>query len=218
MVFWIFNGGVIMPNNKTPSAETVAAMADSIRIFHQDNKDTFSSEEKKIVENLPSKTYIINEMSQAQLDLLYRSIKHLWMTASGENPDLSISNDDAINLDGVYWMLPGGILISGYNHFTAAKNHKAMICSLLDINPIVFEQMLSRQNTSDVIALIVTRGGIRTLIDRQKSEVIMQTNEESWPWVKEKLEKMYHKNKIAKVIDLSVPYIGWESGVTIRIN
>jgi hypothetical protein len=93
-----------------------------------------------------------------------------------------------------------------------------MICSLLDINPIVFEQMLSRQNTSDVIALIVTRGGIRTLIDRQKSEVIMQTNEESWPWVKEKLEKMYHKNKIAKVIDLSVPYTGWESGVTIRIN
>ena len=204
--------------NKVPSAEVISAMADSIRIFYQDHKEEFSPSEKRIVESLPAKTYILNEMDQSQVNVLYRSIKHLWVKISGEEPNLSSSNDDAQNLDGVYWFLPGGVLISGYNHFTAAKDHKAIVCAILDINPIVFEQMLSRQNSDDVISLLVTRGGVRTLINRDKSEVVMQTNEESWLWVKDKLEKMYHKNKIAKVVDISLPYEGWTSGVTIRIK
>ena len=207
-----------MPNDKSPSPEVIAAMADSIRIFYQDNKGEFSPSEKRIVESLPAKAYILNEMDQPQVDVLYRSIRHLWKRISGQEPDLSSSNQDAKNLDGVYWFLPGGILISGYNHFTAAKEHKAVICALLDINPIVFEQLLSRQDPEVVIALLVTRGGVRTLIDRDKGEVVMQTNEESWPWAKEKLENMYHKNKIAKVIDVAMPYEGWESGVTIRVK
>lgn len=204
--------------NKTPSAEVMSAMADSIRIFYQDHKDSFSPDERRVVESLPAKAYILNEMDQAELDVLYRSIRHLWVGISGEDPELSSSNQDAKNLDGSYWFLPGGVMVAGYNHFTAAKNHKSMICAILDINPIVFEQLLSRQNSDDVIALLLARGGVRTLINRDRNEVVMQTNEESWPWVKGKLEKMYHKNKIAKVIDLSQPYEGWESGVTIRVK
>lgn len=207
-----------MPSNKTPPAAAMAAMAESIRIYYRDHADAFSPDEKRVIENLPSRGYIANEMDQPQLDVLNNSIRHIWKAISGGEPELEMSNPDAENLDGAYWFLPGDAMVSGYNHFTAAKDHKAMICAILDINPLVFEQMLSKQDHEAVIALLVARGGVRMLVDRAESRVAMQTNEESWLWAKGKIERMYHKDKIVKIIDLSQPYEGWQSGVTLRIK
>lgn len=203
---------------QTPVPDAIAAMVDSIRIFSEDNETAFDKNEKRLVDNLPSKTYILNKMSDAELDVLYRSIRHLWKSMTGGEPEFATKNNDAVNLDGVYWMLPGGVLLSGFNHFQTAKNNKLLVCSMLDINPLVFEKMLASGNVEEVISLILARGGVRVLINRNKSEVIMQTNESSWPMVKNKIEKMYHKNKFVKILDLSQPYKGWESGVTLVIS
>jgi hypothetical protein len=204
--------------NKTPTPDALAAMVDSIRVFSEDNVTSFDEKEKRLVDNLPAKTYILYKMNDPERDILYRSIRHIWKIMTGEEPEFTSKNQDSINLDGVYWMLPGGVLLSGFNHFQTAKNNKLLVCSMLDINTMVFEKLLASEKVEEVISLILARGGVRVLIDREKSEVVMQTNESSWPWVKQKLERMYHKHKIAKILDLSKPYEGWTSGVTLNIS
>jgi len=204
-------------SNKSPEPEMISAMIDSIKVYYADHEDTFSSSEKRIIENFPSKSRILNDMDNAQRDVVYRSVKHFWKQITGQEPDFALDNRDAVNLDGSYWMMPGGVLLAGFNHFQAAKENRILVCSILNINPLVFEKLLASGDTGEVINLIIARGGVRTLINREKNEVVMQTSEASWPWVKDKLERMYHKNKIAKVVDLSKPYEGWTSGVTIRI-
>lgn len=203
-------------HNMTPAPEVLVAMVDSILIFNEDHGESFDDADKRLIENLPSKNYILREMNDAQMDILYRSMRHLWQKMTGKDPEFESSNPDAVNIDGSYWMMPGGVLLAGFNHFQAAKENKLLICSILDINTFVFEKMLASGDTGDIISLILARGGVRVLINREKNEVVMQTSESSWPWVKNKLERMYHKSKIAKVIDLSRPYEGWTSGVTIR--
>ena len=204
--------------NKAPEPEVLVAMIDSIKIFYIDHESAFSVSEKRLITSLPAKSRILNDMDESQMDVLYRSVRHIWQSMVGKDPEFESENKDATDLNGSYWMMPGGILLHGYNHFQAAKENKLLVCSLLDINPLVFEKLIASCNTGDIISLILARGGVRTFISRERSEVVMQTNESSWTWVKNKLEKMYHKNKIAKVVDLSRPYEGWISGVTIRVT
>lgn len=204
--------------NKAPAPEALVAMIDSIRVFYADHEEAFSIPEKRLIDSLPSRNRVIHDMDETQRDVLYRSVRHIWTGMTGKDPEFESENQDAKDLDGVYWMMPGGVLLSGFNHFQTAKENRILVCSILNINPLVFEKLLASGDTGEVINLVISRGGVRTLINRAKSEVVMQTSESSWPWVKEKLERMYHKNKIAKVIDLSKPYDGWSSGVTIRVS
>ena len=75
---------------QTPVPDAIAAMVDSIRIFSEDNETAFDKNEKRLVDNLPSKTYILNKMSDAELDVLYRSIRHLWKSMTGGNLNLQL--------------------------------------------------------------------------------------------------------------------------------
>jgi len=203
---------------ETPSPEVMASLIESIKIHYVDHKDMFDKSDSKLVENLPSRNFVINEMDEPKMDLLFRSVRHLWKRMTGKEPDMSIDNQDAKFLDGVYWLLPGEVIVSGFNHFQTAKENKMLLCSLLDINPLVFERLLVSGDVHEVIGLIISRGGVRVLVDRGEHSVVMQTSEASWPWVKSKLEKMYHKIKKAKIVDLSKPYNGWTSGVTIDVK
>ena len=207
-----------MAGTETPCPEALAAMVDAIRVFFADHGDAFGKSEARLVESLPSRNRILHDMDDAQRDVLYRSVKHLWKGMSGSEPEFESQNTDAADLDGAYWMMPGGVLLMGFNHFQAAKDNRILVCSLLNINPLVFEQLLASGSVDEIVGLVLARGGVRVLIDRGKSEVVMQTGEESWPWVKDKLERMWHKNKIAKIVDLSQPYEGWKSGIVVRVK
>jgi len=207
-----------MPGNDMPSPEALAAMVDAIRVFRDDHADSFGPGEARLVDSLPARNRIVHDMDDAQRDALYHSVSHLWEGMTGGKPDFESSNRDAADLDGAYWMMPGGVLLAGYNHFQAAKENRILVCSMLHINPLVFEQMLASGDVNEVIGLVLARGGVRVLIDRARGEVVMQSTEDSWPWVKDKLERMWHKDKIAKVVDLSQPYEGWKSGVVVRVK
>lgn len=207
-----------MAGIQTPEVEVLAAMADSIRVYFADHQGSFDKADTRLVESLPSRSRIMEDMDESQRDVMYRSLRHLWTRMSGSEPQFESRNPDATDLDGAYWMMPGGVLLAGFNHFQIAKENRILVCSILNINPLVFEQLLASGGVDEIIGLVISRGGIRVLIDRSKSEVVMQTNEESWPWVKDKLERMWHKHKVAKVLDMSQPYEGWKSGVTLLVK
>lgn len=200
-------------------AVQLATFADSIRLSRHDNGDGMDKEMLRLIDNLPSRQAILTTMDDAELSLLQRSVGYIWRKLTGKSiqtMDMS-ANPSSKTLDGCYWMLPGGVMLHGLNHFSTAKDHRDIICSILGINPFIFEHKLS-SDPEGLVGLVVSHGGVRVLADRNKSSVYMQVNEKSWPWARDKAQRMYHKNKVIKILDLSQPYLGWESGVSVIIK
>jgi hypothetical protein len=205
--------------NNIPSAQEMVALIDSIRLSAKSRE--VDKDVAKMIENLPSSQPVLNDMDETQLGLLYETVGHIWRKLSGQKiSDVSIEHHptDMDKLDGNYWFLPGGMMLHGFNHFSIAKSHRDLICRLLDINPFVFEHKLGSQDHNDLIWLVLSCGGVRVMVERGESKIFMQTTEKSWPWVRDKLKKMYHKKRIVKVLDSETPYEGWSSGITVLVK
>ena len=200
--------------------EDLAAYADAIRLHQATNAGNFDTGILTKISRLPARSYILKQMSPVELSILYENIADLWKTVTGEKLPVQAGEGaprSATDVDGNFWLLPGGVMVNGFNHFAAAVRHKNMLCNLLDINPFIFEEKMHR-NPSELIKMVIQHGGIRMNIDRQASKVVAQTNEESWPTLLQKFQKMYQKHKIARVLDPTRPYKGWNSGVPIIVN
>lgn len=200
--------------------EQLATLAESIALHVADLGTDVSKDVVKAVESLPSRFFITRKMSKTEIGWLRDKLRQLWKSLTGKDiSDYSTlpAPRSAVEYEGNFWLLPGGIAVHAYNHFTAAKKHKAVICSLLDINAFVFERKLS-EPPMNLIAYLLEKGAARVNIDRENSQVIAQCSEGAWPWVREKLRRMVHKKKVAKVLDPTKRYDGWKSGVPIRIK
>lgn len=200
--------------------EDLVHLINSILLYYNDHKDEINKELKKSIESLPSEYMIENKLSDVELHMLYKIIRDIWKKITSQDLDdveLEQNEDDKRLLSGNYWMLPGGIMIGGYNHFSIAKKHKGMFCSILGLNGWIFEKFIV-SDPDKLIFYIISNGGIRMNVDKDNSIVICQTNEQSFPQVRNKFMKMYHQTKVAKIIDLKIPYEGWKSGINMCIN
>ncbi len=200
--------------------DQLAALAESLVLHVAELGQDVSKDVSKAVGSLPSRYYITRKMSKTEIGWLRDKIRQLWKTLTGKDISDFVTNPapkSAREYEGNFWLLPGGIQIHAFNHFTAAKKHKGVICSLLDINGFVFERKLS-EPPANLIAYLIEKGAARVNIDRDKSQVIAQCSEGAWPWVREKLRRMVHKKKVARVLDPTKKYEGWKSGIPIRIK
>ena len=200
--------------------EDLASYADAIRLHKASLDNNLSKEDIVKVDRIPARSYILKHMSPTELSILFENLSDLWKTITGENlptNEGTSAPQEAKDVDGNFWLLPGGVMVKGFNHFATAVRHKNMLCNLLDINPFIFEEKIHRE-PKELIKLIIQHGGIRLNINKESSRVIAQSNEESWPTLLRKFQKMYHKHKVARVLDPTVEYKGWESGIPIIVN
>lgn len=201
--------------------DELANIVDILRLYRRDNPHELNKQSKEMIDNLPSKYMVRKEMNRYELKMLYKTLGHLWKQVTGERlSDMERPvrpNQEAQHLDGCYWLLPGEILVSGFNHYDAAKKHKGAICRLLNINPIIFEKALASE-PHRVIETVLKNHGVRVVVDRDNSSVFMQCSERSWPTARNKLRKMYHKKKVLRVLDKSKPFESWDSGVPLLIK
>ena len=205
---------------KIHNPEDMISYVDAIILHRARQESELDKATLAKIGRLPSRKYILGHLSPTELIILFENVQDIWKTITGENipnEEPERSPRSAQDVDGAFWLLPGGVTISGFNHFSAAKRHKNLLCNLLDINPFIFEKKM-HLNPSELIRMIIHHGGVRMHIDRENSRVIAQTNENSWPTTMLKLQKMYHKHKIARILDLSRPYKGWKSGIPILVN
>ena len=204
-----------------PLTDELAACVEALSLYASDHSDRMPSDIKKMLNNLPSRYQITREYNEIQISLLHDTVGYLWRKVTGTKlPDRQGIADttDAAELDGCYWLLPGGVMVSGLNHYSAAKDHKGMICSLLDINPFVFEHATQNRDPNVVIGLIVTNGGVRMLVKRSDNKVYMQTSQDSWVWAKDKVKRMWHGKRVVKILDPKARYKGWSSGIPVTIG
>ena len=207
-------------DTKEKDPEELAALAESLTIHISELGKNAPKDIVKSVQSLPSRFYITRKMSSTEIGWLWNKVRDLWKVLTGKDiADMTTipAPQSAVDLDGNFWLLPGGVSIHAYNHFTAAKKHKGVISSLLDINGFVLERKLS-EKPSSLIGYLIEKGAVRVNIDRDKSQVIAQCSERSWPWAREKLRRMVHKKKVARVLDPTKPYEGWKSGIPVRIK
>ena len=68
-----------------------------------------------------------------------------------------------------------------------------------------------------VIAYIIRNGGVRMFINSQREGFFQMTEEAYTKWARDKVQHFNLQKKIVKVIDLKVPYEGWNSGVVIKL-
>ena len=200
--------------------EDLIHLINSILLYYNDHKEEMDKELKKSIESLPSEYMVENKASDVEIHMLYKIIRDIWKKITGQELDdvkLPENENDKRLLSGNYWMLPGSILLAGFNHFSIIKKHKGMFCSVLGLNAWIVEKLIV-SDPDKLIFYIISNGGIRMNVDKDNSIVICQTNEESFPWVRNKLMKMYHQTKVAKIIDLKTEYQGWKSGVNMVIN
>ena len=205
------------PPEKGPSPEYLASLVDAIRLHADDH--TLTADLKRQIDQLPSRHNALHDMSTIEIELVLKVVKEVWKKVTGEDlpEDRETPPQSAKDLDGNFWLLPGGILVRGYNHFTAAKKHKGMFCGLLRINPWVFEHRMA-SSPDTLIGMLIEYGAIRANIDREKSRALFQCTSQSWPTARDKVFKMFHKHRIVKVIDVSKPYHGWKSGIPLILN
>ena len=206
---------------ETVSPDILASYIETLSLHRGRYRDSMSKELVRLIDNLPPRAYVTTRMDHIERDLLMQTVGHIWKKVTGNNirdVDTRTATTESSRLDGTYWMVPGGILVRGFNHFSAAKSHRDLLCGILDINGFIFEAKALEKDPHELINLVLSHGGIRVAIDRKKSAVYMQTTEGSWPWARDKLRKMYHKHKVARVIDRREPYKGWKSGVPVIVK
>jgi len=148
---------------KTHSPEVLASFVDTILLHRAGQGEHFPKELYQQIDRLPSRFYILRRMSSAEHGVLFENIQDIWKKVTGT----ALPDDhevkpapSAVDLDGNFWMIPGGMLLKGFNHYATAKRHKALLCSLLDINPYIFEQKL-HSDPKGLIRLIINQGGVR---------------------------------------------------------
>lgn len=207
--------------HESVSPDILASYIESLCLHRGQHHDSMPKEIIRLIDNLPPRSFVIKKMDHIERDLLMQTVGHIWRKVTGNSirsVDTKMATTDSGRLDGTYWMVPGGILVRGFNHFSAAKSHRDLLCSMLDINGFIFEAKVLEKDPHGLINLVLSHGGIRVAVDRNKSAVYMQTTEGSWPWARDKLRKMYHKHKVARVIDRREPYKGWKSGVPVIVK
>jgi hypothetical protein len=203
-----------------PARDLLASLIGSLQIYRADRGESISPRLRSQIDRLPSRLYVLRKMPQDELPLLEKGLRALWKQAVGKDwpQEKAWSGEHLPHLDGDFWLLPGEILIGGFNHFSAAKQNKQMVCALLGINPFLFEQKLHAQDPLETVRLVLEHGGIRFFVDSRKSAVICQCNEESFPMAQRKMRRLVHRRKVVKVLDPTAPYRGWKSGVPIHVE
>ena len=199
-----------------PSAEEIASYVDALKIYLRKDKIKDKSLQK-IIKNLPYPYSIRMHFSEEESKLVFESVAYVWKLITGKDlfEETKITNYKQ-GLEGNCWMILNGILMEGPNHFTIVKRNLSLFATLLNISPFVLHQKMASP-PDELIKTIIANGGLR-IFGTKDNKLYCQVSDETYSeWAREKIKKLDFKEKIVKVIDVSKPYNGWETGIIVKL-
>lgn len=203
--------------NDYPSVEDIAAYAESLKLCLEDG--SIKDEElKKLVKNLPSPVNISKRLSLEEVKILFQTIGYVWKKLTGR----SLIEDSKVEakketLCGNYWIIKKGIILEGTNHYSIIKQNLELFRSLLGISGFAMHEKLSLEPNA-IIKLVLDHGGVRLFVSEDRRMYCQMTDTTYSEWAKNKIRKYDFNKKIVKVMDRSVPYKGWRSGLTVILH
>lgn len=199
-----------------PSVEDIASYTEALKLFKVKGKIT-DPELKKLIDNLPSPQNIRKSLSDTEIKIVFRTIWYLWHKITGLNliEDTKVEQKKE-TLEGNYWMIHKGVLMSGPNHYTIIKNNLNLFRSLLGVHAFAMHEKMA-SNPNDLIKLIIDNGGIRIFVNKDRTAYFQLSSETYAKWGKQKIMKYEFHKKIVMVVDINAPYKGWKSGIRIKL-
>lgn len=161
----------------------------------------------------------IDDISDEERNILWKSVDHLLEVVAGIDPDEvvedvhTIVNFDALD-PGLYWLFPGsGGFVPCRDHRRFLNGHQSMFVEKLGIDG--WELMRAKHSASvDPVAVALAAGAIRCRIEEGKhKKAFYQLCQKSLPWLKSKVSSMPIMNSSVRVWDPVKPYEGWRSGI-----
>jgi hypothetical protein len=203
-------------DKKVPKGEELASYVEALNI-HKENGRIKDPVMIKLIENLPYPDRIRNHFSEQECRLVFESISFAWKKLTGQDlvEEAKILHAPT-GLEGNYWMLTGGIILEGVNHFTIIKQNFNLFCTLLNISAFVMHEKMSSP-PDELIKTIIDHGGMRVFINKDKNSFFQLSDDTYSKWGRKKIKKFDLPNKTVKVIDRTTPYKGWESGILIKL-
>ena len=198
----------------TPTVEDLSAYVNSLKMYLDDG---YIKDENVLntVKNFPHPLKVKNGLSNEECKLLFESVRWAWKEITKKDLlELSTFKSAPETLMGNYWMVSGGMLFHGVNHYTMIKQNLSLFSSILNIDPFVMHEKLSGPPT-EVIKLIIDNGGARAYISPDKKAYFQMNDKEYGLWGKKKVKHLDFKEKIVKLIDPNIKYDGWKSGFII---
>lgn len=203
-------------NDEVPTAQDIAAYVESLKLYLKRNQ-VKDEEMQKQIENLPYPKQIVRAFSHEEVRILTETVGYLWKKITDNNIiEESKMTRAPDKLEGNYWMLTKGVIISGVNHYTIIKQNLDLFCTLLDINAFAMHDRLA-SNPNEVIKLVLDNGGMRIFVNKGKEAYFQLADDTYTEWGRQKIKKYDFKKKVTKVVDKRQPYKGWKSGIVIKI-
>ncbi len=203
-------------DEKLPDNEALALYCKTLKMYLKDNPN-LDEQYANSIRKLPSPRQIRQDFSFQESKILYVTLEYLWKKITKQEiiPEKVIHKAPE-TLEGCYWMMANGILLKGLNHYTIVKQNNILFCTLLDIGGMTMQEYL-HSPPDQLIRFIIKSGALRLFIDKNKKLYAQCTPQTYGEWAKEKIQKLDFQFKAMKVIDLKIPYEGWESGILIRL-
>ncbi|MFW5879940.1 MAG: hypothetical protein ACOCUV_03865 [bacterium] len=200
-----------------PTADELALYVESLKLYKERNSNI---DEKyiELIDNLPTPRKITQDFSNEEANILFETVGYLWREITGNSVVIENKSErGTLPFIGNYWLIQNGIMLHGINHYTIVKNNSSLFCSLLNINGFALQHYLAGQPNM-LIKFIIENGGTRMLAKIDNKAFFQMAEQTYAKWGKSKVKKLNFKEKIIKIIDLKVPFNGWNSGIPIIIR
>lgn len=201
---------------KIPKPEELAAYVEAMRIYLKNGKIK-EPVIAKLIERLPYPDKILRDFSEEECKIVFESIAFAWKKITKQN---LIEETKIVHapkgLEGNYWMVTGGVILEGPNHFTIIKQNLNLFSSLLNISPFVMHEKMASP-PDELIKTVLMHGGMRVFINKDRKGYFQMADDTYSKWGNKKIRKLDLHSKTVKVIDRTSPYKGWDSGILIKL-
>ena len=181
------------------------------------NGDITELEVVGVLHSLPTPHHIRRHLSDEEAKVIFESVRWIWKETSGKDISETLNFVPAKeSLLGNYWMLKNGVMLHGINHYGIIKRNLSMFSELLGIDAFILHQKLAG-TPGDLIKLIIDHGAMRMFITADKRAYFQMNDTIYKNWGRAKVKKLDFSPRIVKVIDPSIKYDGWNSGITLKL-
>jgi len=198
------------------TANEVASYVEALNISLSNGEIT-KPEVIGVLQSLPSPAHIRRHLSDEEAKVLFENVRWAWKETSGKDITETFNFEPPKEtLLGNYWMLKNGLLLHGINHYGIVKRNLSLFASLLSLDPFVLHQKLAG-TPQDLIKLIIDNGGMRMFITVD-GRAFFQMNDQVYAnWGRAKVKGLDFSKKIVKLVDPSIKFNGWNSGITLKL-
>jgi hypothetical protein len=198
-----------------PDVDTIAAYIDALRVYNSEND--IKKDFEDMIANLPSERSLKRDYSIEESKIIFETVNFLWEKITGQDIISGQSFEESKHdFLGNYWILKGGVILSGVNHFTIVKDNTALIETMLNVNGFTLQHYLASK-PDPLIAYMMRNDAIRMFIDKDNNGFFQMTDSTYGKWGKKKVKKLDLKTKVVKIIDTKAEFKGWASGIPIKL-